>query len=629
MCGITGVYQYSEIQDQYVEKTRSATNALRLRGPDNQQVLQVGKAVLGHARLSIIDLSNAASQPFTDPSGRYSMVYNGEFFNFLEHRKALSNKGYTFQTNSDTEVILALYIEYGADFLPLINGFFALAIYDKLEDTIFLARDRYGVKPLLFHRNETRMVFASEMKALVHYDIPRTINQSVLYSYFVHNYIPGDESIINNVSKIPAGHYMVCNGSNMTAVEWYKMPQPATLHTSYKDAVNQLETLLDNAVETRLISDVPLGCFLSGGVDSSIIAAIASRYKPNLMTFSLGFPDQPFYDETKWAEKAANHLGTNHHSIQVTNRELIDNLPNVLNYLDEPFADSSAILVNILAKETRKHVTIALSGDGADELFAGYRKHMAHYQAIKYKKYRHLAQMANPFLKLLPQSRNNSFTDKIRQLYRFSEGISLTPEQRYVLWTSISNPKEVNDLLVSNVDKSPYNAYIESLTASIKSNESIGEITKADLKMVLQGDMLPKVDLMSMANSLEVRSPFLDYRVVEFGLSLQDNYKVYGKMRKRILQDTYRDKLPEELFTRPKKGFEVPLTKWMRNELFELIDKDLLNKDYIINQGIFNYKSTEKLKKQLFTNNVGDSPSKLWALIVFQNWYKKYIENSL
>ena len=627
MCGITGVFQFNEFSDKYVDLTSKATSAMILRGPDNQQTLQIGKAVLGHARLSIIDLSNAASQPFTDKTGRFSIVFNGEFFNYLEHRNSLSHKGYVFKSNSDTEVLLALFIEHGIDCLKLINGFFAIAIYDKQQDTLYLARDRFGIKPLLFHYNETRIAFASEMKALLCYDINRTINNSVLFSYFVHNYIPGNESIIESVEKLPAGHYMVCANGKFEVTLWYTMPQPGTSIETYEESVKQLDTLLDDAVKLRLISDVPLGCFLSGGIDSSVIAAIATRHKPDLMTFSLGFPDQPFFDETKWAEIAAKHLNTNHQSFQITNNELLDILPSVLDYIDEPFADSSAILVNILAKQTRQHVTVALSGDGADELFGGYRKHLAHYKAINYKKYQRLAQVVNPILKLLPQSRNNTITDKIRQIARFTEGISLTPEDRYIQWASISSFNNVHDLLLNNLEPNSYRAYIESITASIKSNESIGEITKADLQMVLYGDMIPKVDLMSMANSLEVRPPFLDYRVVEFGLSLPNKYKVYGSSRKKILQDTYRSKLPGELFTRPKKGFEVPLTNWMRNELFQLIDKDFLKKEYIIHQEIFNYRTTEKLKKQLLSNNVGDSPSKLWALIVFQNWYKKYIEN--
>jgi asparagine synthase (glutamine-hydrolysing) len=626
MCGITGTHLYNGILPSSSSQVELAVAAMRLRGPDLQKVATMGNAVLGHARLSIIDLSTAASQPFTDPTGRYTLVFNGEFFNFQEHRQRLANGGYPFRSHSDTEVILALYAEMGLECLNLINGFFAFAIYDKMLDTLVIARDRFGIKPLLYHVDKNRLVFASEMKAMLKYDISKKLNQSAMYGYFVHNYIPGFESIITDIKKLPPGHVLVSEKGNITVQPWYQLPNAGTLSPNYNEACKTLDSLLDDAVKLRLISDVPLGCFLSGGIDSSVIAAVATRHKPDLMTFNIGFSDQPFFDETHWAKMAAKHLKTNHQTIDVTNRDLLDILPSVLDYLDEPFADSSAILVNILSRETRKKVTVALSGDGADELFAGYRKHLAHSKAIEWQKYRFLAKLANPVLRTLPQTRSSSFGDKIRQWAKFSDGLSLSPAERYIQWASISSGKEVTRLLGSEFEKSGYSKYIDQITSGIARNESIGEITKADLQMVLHGDMLPKVDLMSMANSLEVRPPFLDFRLVEYVLSLPDSYKVWGQTRKRILQDTYRDQLPGELFTRPKKGFEVPLTSWMRGEMFHTIDKELLNKQYVVEQGLFNPQVTEKLKKQLFSPNVGDTPAKLWALIVFQHWYKKYFE---
>ncbi len=627
MCGITGAHFFREINPTDTAKVQSAVDAMLLRGPDMQRVEHHGNAILGHARLSIIDLSGAASQPFTDLEEKYTIVFNGEIFNFQEYRDFFEHYfGYPYKSKSDTEVILTMYHQMGLEFLNHLNGFFAFAIYDKLEDTLIIARDRYGIKPLLYHVDNNRVVFASEMKAILKYDIPKSLNQSAMYGYFVHNYIPGFDSIIQNVHKLPPGHVLISEKGNITIQKWYKLPEPATYSSNYNEACKTLDSLLDDAVQLRLISDVPLGCFLSGGIDSSVIAAIAARHKPDLMTFNIGFPDNPYFDETKWAKLAASHLKTNHQTIEVTNRDLLDILPAVLDYLDEPFADSSAILVNILSRETRKHVTVALSGDGADELFAGYRKHLAHARAIKFQKYRFAAQLSYPILRTLPQTRNSSFGDKARQWAKFSYGLSLSPAERYVRWASISSGKEVSKLLMGDYNNSGYFDYIDKTTHKLDRHESLGEITKADLQMVLHGDMLPKVDLMSMANSLEVRPPFLDYRVVEHVLSLPDSFKVLGQTRKRILQDTYKTQLPQELFTRPKKGFEVPLTAWLRGEMFQAIDNNYLSKQYVTEQGIFNPTVTESLKKQLFSPYVGDTPAKLWALLVFQHWYKKYFE---
>ncbi len=624
MCGITGIYSTSNLGQDPVKDVNRAVMALYRRGPDCQQVKHLGKCILGHARLSIIDLSTNASQPLTDASERYTIAFNGEFFNYKEHRIRLLEKGYRFLTNSDTEVFLALYITYGEKCLSMINGFFAVAIYDSLHQTLLVARDRYGEKPLYFYQSNGELYFASELKSLLSYPIPRQIDRSSLFGYFVHNYVPGNDSIIENVKKLPPGGKIKASPQGITIENWYEIPGWLAEKTSPQEASQQLYSLLDDAVKLRLESDVRLGCFLSGGVDSSIIAYLAKQHKSNLMTFNIGFPDQPYFDESRFAQEVSKHIGTQHTTFGIGNHALLETVYDVLEYIDEPFADSSAIPVNILSRETRKLVTVALSGDGADELFGGYRKHLAHARAIRFQPYRNALALLTPFLKLFPKSRNSFFSDKVRQLEKFITGLSLSADKRYQRWASISSPEEVSKLLLPPINSQSYLKFINELTLPLTKHETIGNINAADLILVLPGDMLPKVDRMSMSRSLEVRLPFLDYRVVEFSMKLPDYLKINRNQRKWILQQAFGKFLPSEVFTRPKKGFEVPLAYWLKHDLNHLINGENFSKDFIESQELFSYSAIDSLKKQLQSSQLGDTPAKLWALIVFQHWYKKY-----
>lgn len=624
MCGITGVFNFHKQADNHAVK--KAIAAMAKRGPDGNGIYLHNHVCLGHARLAIIDVSDAARQPFTETSGRFTIVFNGEFFNYQFYRQQLINQGVNLVSSSDTEVLLHLYMLYGTEVFEKINGFFAFAIYDHVEESLFLARDRMGIKPLLVFADDEKLVFASEMKALFCYDIPRELDVNVLYSYGQLNYVPGNSCMIKNVHKLTPGTWLKIDKKTITKGNYYSIPKPGKESTeNYGSLQKQLYSTLEDAVKIRLIADVPLGAFLSGGIDSSVIVALASKYTQHLNTFSIGYRDEAFYDETHYAQLVASKYKTNHTVFSLSNQDLYEHLFDFLEYIDEPFADSSALAFYILSHHTRGKVTVALSGDGADELFGGYHKHMAHFKAIHPGLTEKTAAFMDPLWKILPKSRLNPFGNKIRQLYRFSQAYSLSPMERYWRWCSLASEKEVSGLLRLKPNFASYNIQKEELAGKCLPGNDLNQILYADQHLVLGGDMLVKADWMSMANSLEVRTPFLDYRLVDFASKIPSQYKVDGKMKKKILQDCFREALPTELYNRPKKGFEVPLLKWMQNELNPILKTDLLNPGFLEEQGIFNPQNIQILMQQLHSPNPGDTPAKLWGLLVFQFWWKKFM----
>ncbi len=628
MCGITGVYAFSDKGRDNFRNIKKSVMSLNMRGPDTSGFVEKGKACLGHSRLSIIDLSDAASQPFSDVTGRYTIVFNGEIYNYKEHREYLVKKGLPLKTQSDTEVLLYLYIIEGVNCLKKLNGFFSFAVYDSREDTLFIARDRIGIKPLLYYYDKNKLLFASEMKALIELGIPKNIDKTSLSQYFQFNYIPSTFTIFENVKKLEPGHYIYISNNITKKQQYYKINYNRNRNTdlSYDQAKTKLKELISESIKLRMISDVPLGSFLSGGVDSSIIVAEASKLTDNLNTFSIGYKDEPFFDETHYAELVAEKFKTNHHVFKLTNDELYDNLHKVLDYIDEPFADSSALAVHILSMHTRKHVTVSLSGDGADELFSGYNKHKAHFEAMQGGLKSSLIKAGYPLWNALPKSRNSKSTNTIRQLQKFAEGLRLDAKERYWRWASVYSEKSANNLFQIQVSLNDLCKRKNNILKHILPRETVTDILYTDMQLVLVSDMLHKVDSMSMANSLEIRTPFLDHNIVDFVFSLPDSYKINSTMRKRILQDAYRDELPSDIYKRPKHGFEVPLLSWFRNELKDELFNNYLNDDFIVKQNIFNLTEIKKLKEQLFSNNLGDIQYHLWALLVFQHWWKKYMD---
>lgn len=625
MCGIAG-YVLKQGAENYSTELEKALLQLAKRGPDAQNTFYSGTVGLGHVRLSIIDTSQAANQPMSDKSGRYTIIFNGEIFNFKELKQQYLSH-IQFATTSDTEVLLYLFIEKGKDCLPLLNGFFAFAVYDNLLQVTFIARDRFGIKPLVIFEDDKRFLFASEMKALLAFPIKKEIDFSVLHYYLQLNYVPLETSMLKGFRKLKPGTFLVLkkDGTKQEGV-FYKVQKKwqAKQYPTYEKAQAELREIVEAAVQRRLVSDVPLGAFLSGGIDSSIVVSCAAKHTKHLNTFSIGFKDEPYFDETYYANLVAKQYQTNHTVFKISTDEMLGSIDDLLNYIDEPFADSSAIAVNILCKYTRQKATVALSGDGGDELFAGYNKHAAAWQASQKNTVNFILKNALPILSMLPASRHGKVTNLFRQLQRYSIGLNLPDGERYWRWCAYSDAADVNELLLNPVQNN--NAVISELASIISAESDMNNMLLADVRMVLANDMLVKVDLMSMANSLEVRTPLLDYTVVDYAFSLPFEYKLRNKTGKSILKDAFRNQLPAELFTRTKRGFEVPLLKWFRTALHEKIENYYLSDNFVEAQGIFNPKKVKELKRQLFSANPGDVHAKIWALVVFQHWYKKYFE---
>jgi asparagine synthase (glutamine-hydrolysing) len=633
MCGITGMFAFNLVGKFNKIQITNATMALQKRGPDFQDIYTDEWVGLGHRRLSILDTSAVANQPMWDESKRYCIVFNGEIFNFAELRKELESQGVQFFSHGDTEVLLKLYIRHKDQCLSRLNGFFSFCVYDRVEQTFFLARDRFGIKPLLYLFDEDKFLFASEMKAILQYGIEKNLDYSSLYTYLQLNYIPAPDTILSNVKKLMPGHYMSVSRQKMDIQTYYQIPYNReaadNCNISYTAAKDKVKQLLETSVQRRLVSDVPLGAFLSGGIDSSIITGLASKHKPDLHTFSIGFRDEKFFDETHYAKLVAKHFKTKHTVFSLSNNDLYGHLNSILDYIDEPFADSSAIAVYILSKETRRHATVALSGDGADEMLGGYNKHAAFNRIINGGFKESLVTTLSPLWKLFPQSRSGSISNKARQLSRFSEGMKLSSKDRYWQWAGFANKDETllmlhPDLRI-NMWLKDFFPRRKAILQNLPDKENINDILFTDMNLVLPNDMLTKVDLMSMANGLEVRVPFLDYELVNFVFSLPVEYKIKNGIRKRIVRDAFRDFLPRKLYRRPKKGFEVPLLKWFKNEMRSLIVDDLLSEKFIQEQSVFDYREIDKLKRQLFSANPKDIHARIWALIVFQWWWRKYM----
>ncbi|WP_421763193.1 asparagine synthase (glutamine-hydrolyzing) [Ekhidna sp.] len=619
MCGITGYKNFSNRND-LAQSLKNATKSLVKRGPDNNATFSQKSVGLGHTRLSILDTSSKANQPMTDKSGRYTLVFNGEIYNYRELAETLAVE---LVTTSDTEVLLYLLIQDGEACLKNLNGFFAFAFYDSEEETILIARDRMGIKPLNYYHHDDFFVFGSEMKALFNYPIPKEIDPHALYWYLRLTYLPDDLSMISGVKKLLPGHFMRISNTGVDVQQYWHLEAPVLFNGNYDDAKSQTVKLLEQSVERRMISDVPLGSFLSGGTDSSAVVSMASKFDSNLHTFSIGYKDHSFFDETNYAELVAKTFNTNHTTFSLTNDDLLNCLDSVLAYIDEPFADSSAIPTYILSNHVSKHIKVALSGDGADELFGGYYKHLAFQRSSEKTVANHLIRLSAPMLKHLPTSRSSKAGNLIRRVAKFAEIMKMKPFEKY--WHLASFNLKADHYLLNPPEKNT----IESFKLKFESPDEkfeLNDFLDIDLQMVLPGDMLTKVDLMSMANSLEVRVPFLDKEMVNFARSLPPHYKIDKNKRKTVLQDAFEHILPKELHHRSKKGFEVPMLSWMRNELNASLNEVLFDEEYLEEQQIFNTTQVMKLKKKLFSQNPEDVHTTIWSLYVFQKWYKNHLE---
>ncbi|MFN3874629.1 MAG: asparagine synthase (glutamine-hydrolyzing) [Flavobacteriales bacterium] len=618
MCGIAGIYRLGQGAPPTVAELAEALRCLIHRGPDDGGSHAAGRVALGHRRLSIIDTSAAGRQPFVDESGRFAIAFNGEAFNFQALRAGLEAEGHRFRSRSDTEVVLRLYMARGDAFLHALNGFFALAIHDRERDALLLARDRFGEKPLWWCEAGGRLLFASELRALEALGAPRAVDRASLRQYLTYHYVAAPESIVAGARKLEPGQLLRATAGGLALERWYDLPAAAHSEPLPADAPQRLRELLDDAVRLRLIGDVPVGAFLSGGLDSSIVCALAARHHRGLRTFSIGYPDEPFFEETPHAEAVARHIGSEHTTFSLRRDDLAAAYEALLAAIDEPFADSSALPSYILCREARKHVTVALSGDGADELFGGYRKHQAELRLSAPGALEKAAVALGPLWRRLPRSRNSPLTDAFRRLHRFAEAGCDDRERRWLRLASFDADGDA-PRLVPGAPAHELAAREGRMAAAVGRLPGLDGALLADALTVLPNDMLHKVDLTSMAHGLEVRPPFLDHRVVALAFGLPAERKVRKGVGKALLREAFGQLLPPAVPRRRKQGFEVPLRPLLLGPLAPLLDR-LLARDAVVAAGL-EWEAVQAVRRRLASPAPGQAQATLHALAVFMAWW--------
>ncbi|QDU80559.1 Asparagine synthetase [glutamine-hydrolyzing] 1 [Polystyrenella longa] len=637
MCGFVGAVWKAgraPIDRSLFEQT---TQQLAHRGPDSSGFFFGEPASpdgshcwLGHRRLSIIDLETG-QQPITNEAGNLQLVCNGEIYNYQSLRQDLLSRGHQFRTASDSEVILHLYEEHGPDCLQQLIGMFSVAIWDQSRSSIFLARDRLGQKPLFYANLSDRLLFASELKGLLPFhNGPRELNPHAIDLYLRYQYVPHTTCIYQDVHQLPPAHYALIDDSEVQVQRYWSAPyrQQVTATPEFKrQTQEELRERLTDAVKIRLRSDVPLGSFLSGGLDSTLITGLmAQELDQPIKTFSIGF-GTPEFDESSFAQLAAKSLGTEHHQRTVT-PQIEALLPQLAWHYDQPFGDSSAIPTWYLSEETRGSVTVALTGDGGDEVFGGYDRYRAMLLATWADRF------PSPLKKILSAKLwqrmpgSIQYRSTARRLKRFLSEMNSSPVDQYFRWISIFRDEQLAGLYSTEFQHQlPSEDPSDFLTDNMQDasdRDLVSQIMASDLQTYLPGDILTKVDLASMAHGLECRSPFLDHRVVELAAQLPREWKLNRKSGKKFLKETFCDLIPNEICERPKMGFGVPLDHWFRNELRTLAE-DILLSDRMENRGMFGKEGVERMLRE-HQANTHDHAARIWSLLMLELWQRTWID---
>ncbi|WP_456277753.1 asparagine synthase (glutamine-hydrolyzing) [Bacillus sp. AK128] len=614
MCGFIACLQDTNRSGDSNNQVTSMSAAIKHRGPDQEGHYQDEHIDLLFRRLSIIDLEDG-SQPMSDDSERYWIVFNGEIYNHQELREKMVFKGYTFKTNSDTEVIVALYSELGDQVVHELRGMFAFVIWDRWEGTMFGARDLFGIKPLYYKETEGSIVFASEMKSLLVGEgiVSNQIDYFSLQQYLTFQYVPEPRTMSTNISRIEPGHYFIKKlGKDTEIFQYHKV----SFHPVINDETRLLRKVRDTvfqSVEKHMISDVPVGSFLSGGIDSTIIAAVAKEFSPNLRTFSIGFENEG-YNEIDVAQETARKLGIINHSIYINADDFKRELPKIVWHLDDPLADPSTIPLYFLAKEAREFVKVALSGEGADELFGGYR---IYQEPQSLRVFQYLPHSIKVLLKnivdTLPHGlRGKSFIER-----------GCTPiEERYIGNAKMFTEAEKRKLLKNYDPSSHFNNITAPYYNEARDYDSVTKMQYLDLHTWLRGDILMKADKMSMASSLEVRVPFLDREVLRVAESIPTGLKINQKTTKWILRKAFEDLVPDHVVNRKKLGFPVPIRLWLKNELYDWAKQIIQESEtgHLFNKGYVN---------QLLEDHVlghHDYSRKIWTVLMFMLWHQVFVE---
>ena len=619
MCAIAGIIRFSGAANE--KEISEMNDRMTRRGPDDSGVFVKGGVALSHRRLSIIDIETG-HQPLTVDDGNVVIVYNGEIYNFQELREELEQRGATFYTNTDTEVVAQAYLYYGIQScLEKMEGMFAFAIYDQRTGEVHVARDKFGEKPLYFIQSPDEFRFASELKAFNPRGQHFAIDKTALNLFLTLDYVPAPYTIYEPVRKMMPGTWTTISSDHAITTHTYYRVQEAVqpLDITEEEAKQRLRGMLKESVRKRMVGDVPPGAFLSGGIDSSIVCCLMNELSDEpIRTFSIGFNEREC-DETARAELLARHIGANHTKYTLQYKDVINDLDNLIAYYDEPFGDSSAIPSYYVAKLARQDVKFVLTGDCADELFAGYEKYLADYYARRYKRVPKV--LRTVFEKMVAVCPINGYTNnilrKVKKIIRSSQetGFGLYYNMLCQGFTDVQRKELLSDGNFEDIRP----LYQQRYDALSNRYSYLQKQQLLDVESVLEGCMFPKIDRACMYNSLENRAPFIDSSILELALGLPDNLKQNGRNKKYILKETFKDLLPEATIRFRKQGFDVPVDHWLREDLREDLER-LTSKAMIERQGLFNYDFIQTILHEHFSGKENHK-NKLWNLYVFQKWY--------
>ena len=625
MCGIAGIVRTDNapVDRRLLERM---TDAIRHRGPDDDGFYFGSGVGLGMRRLAIIDIKSG-QQPIHNRDRSKWLVFNGEIYNYRELREKLEKLGHIFYTNSDTEAVVAAYEQYGTECPKHLRGMFAFAIWDEHDKSLFLARDRVGKKPLLYAQTPDQLIFGSEFSALVlHPDVSRDVNQEALHYYLSFLCVPAPLTAYRAIRKLEPGHWLLWKGGEVKTERYWQLDFSRKVALSEAEAGERVIELLREAVRIRLMSEVPLGAFLSGGIDSSaVVALMAQESSERVKTFSIGFDEQDF-SELHHARRVAEHVGAEHHEF-VVRPDAMEVLPLLVEHYGEPFADSSAIPSYYVSRETRKHVTVALNGDGGDECFAGYERYAAMNLARTYDVVPTIVRRGvGNIARALPafQSRANP----LRKAQRFAAVAAMSPVQRYLRWISSFDDQAKADLYSEDFREQTANfrsaSIIEPWFAKANGAGIVDATLLTDTMTYLPNDLLVKMDIASMSVSLEARSPFLDHHLMEFAASLPEKLKLRRLKTKYLLKRVLKQIVPEENLTRSKMGFGVPIGQWFRGVMLPFLRETLLS-EKALGRGLFQPDKVRELIDQHLAFK-DDHSHRLWTLLMLELWFQRFID---
>jgi len=620
MCGIAGLVDLAGLDRADAKaRMRRALDRLAPRGPDGEGLWDDAHCLFGHRRLAIVDLSPAGAQPMLRDG--MSLVFNGMIYNYRALRAELAALGHRFTSDSDTEVLLAGWRQWQNALLPKLEGMFAFALWDPARRELVLARDRFGKKPLIYRQWGARLAFASDLVAAEHLAGAGAFDPAALRWLFTLRYIPEPATALQGFVKLPPGHVAILSPAGLATERWYDLAAAEKPRFADEaEAARVLRERVEAAVAARLVADVPVGAFLSGGIDSAIVVAAMRKAANRVRTYTVGFEGVPdYYEERPAAKQVADFLGTEHTEIAVGAAEALGAIENVFDGLDEPFADSSAIPTYLVSRATRRHVTVALSGDGGDEVFGGYRKYQGELLAERYRAVPAPLRrgVIEPLVNLLPESKRHPLMEKARRLRRFVAHAGAPAAERQAGWMRLLPPDELIALLGPPPVSAALAERVEALRNAAGNCDPVNKMLFADIALGLPGDMLTKADRMSMASSLEVRCPLLDHRVVEVAAAMPGAWKLKRGEGKAILRRAFADALPDEVFQRPKKGFEVPIALWLTGPLRSLVEA-ALDAKALAGHGI----APDPPRRWLAELESGrrDTSEKLWTLVAFTQW---------